>query len=110
MSNRAEPVRIAVLDDYQNVALSMADWSGLDKRAAITALICLAQQRMALLVSSVPLLTMVLGLPRLAIRRSSSRATLRPESEVSAMAARHSCVQSSKTCHARCYPKNPMLS
>jgi phosphoglycerate dehydrogenase-like enzyme len=36
MSNRAEPVRIAVLDDYQNVALSMADWSGLDKRAAIT--------------------------------------------------------------------------
>jgi hypothetical protein len=28
MSNRAEPVRIAVLDDYQNVALSMADWSG----------------------------------------------------------------------------------
>jgi lactate dehydrogenase-like 2-hydroxyacid dehydrogenase len=36
MSNRAEPVRIAVLDDYQNVALSMADWSGLDKLAAIT--------------------------------------------------------------------------
>jgi hypothetical protein len=36
MSNRVEPVRIAVLDDYQNVALSMADWSGLDKRAAIT--------------------------------------------------------------------------
>jgi hypothetical protein len=36
MSNRAEPVRIAVLDDYQNVALSMADWSGLEKRAAIT--------------------------------------------------------------------------
>jgi len=36
MSNRAEPVRIAVLDDYQNVALSMADWSGLDKRAEIT--------------------------------------------------------------------------
>jgi phosphoglycerate dehydrogenase-like enzyme len=36
VSNRAEPVRIAVLDDYQNVALSMADWSGLDKRAAIT--------------------------------------------------------------------------
>jgi hypothetical protein len=36
MSNRAEPIRIAVLDDYQNVALSMADWSGLDKRAAIT--------------------------------------------------------------------------
>jgi len=36
MSNSAEPVRIAVLDDYQNVALSMADWSGLDKRATIT--------------------------------------------------------------------------
>jgi hypothetical protein len=36
MSNRAEPVRIAVLDDHQNVALSMADWSGLDNRAAIT--------------------------------------------------------------------------
>jgi phosphoglycerate dehydrogenase-like enzyme len=36
MSNRAEPVRIAVLDDYQNIALSMADWSGLDKRAVIT--------------------------------------------------------------------------
>ena len=36
MSNRAEPVRVAVLDDYQSVALSMADWSGLDKRAAIT--------------------------------------------------------------------------
>jgi phosphoglycerate dehydrogenase-like enzyme len=38
LSNRAEPVRIAVLDDYQNVALSMAEWSGLDKRAAITVL------------------------------------------------------------------------
>jgi phosphoglycerate dehydrogenase-like enzyme len=36
MSNRTEPVRIAVLDDYQNVALSMADWSELDKRATIT--------------------------------------------------------------------------
>jgi phosphoglycerate dehydrogenase-like enzyme len=36
MSNSAEPVRIAVLDDYQNVALSMADWSGLDKRATVT--------------------------------------------------------------------------
>jgi hypothetical protein len=36
VSNRAEPVRVAVLDDYQSVALSMADWSGLDKRAAIT--------------------------------------------------------------------------
>jgi phosphoglycerate dehydrogenase-like enzyme len=36
MSNRAEPVRIAVLDDYQNVALSMADWSVLDARATVT--------------------------------------------------------------------------
>lgn len=30
------PVRVAVLDDYQNVALSMADWSPLDARAEIT--------------------------------------------------------------------------
>jgi phosphoglycerate dehydrogenase-like enzyme len=30
------PVRVAVLDDYQNVALSMADWSPLDSRAEIT--------------------------------------------------------------------------
>jgi hypothetical protein len=36
MSSRVEPVRIAVLDDYQNVALSITDWSGLDKRATIT--------------------------------------------------------------------------
>jgi phosphoglycerate dehydrogenase-like enzyme len=36
VSNRVEPIRIAVLDDYQGVALSMADWSGLDKRAVIT--------------------------------------------------------------------------
>jgi len=36
MSNRVEPVRIAVLDDYQNIALSMADWSGLDQRATVT--------------------------------------------------------------------------
>jgi phosphoglycerate dehydrogenase-like enzyme len=36
MSNSAEPVRIAVLDDYQNVALSVADWSGLDQRATVT--------------------------------------------------------------------------
>jgi hypothetical protein len=28
--------RIAVLDDYQNVALSMADWSVLDGRATVT--------------------------------------------------------------------------
>jgi phosphoglycerate dehydrogenase-like enzyme len=31
-----ELLKIAVLDDYQNVALSMADWSTLDGRAAIT--------------------------------------------------------------------------
>jgi len=31
-----EPVEIAVLDDYQNVALSMADWSVLDGQAAVT--------------------------------------------------------------------------
>jgi phosphoglycerate dehydrogenase-like enzyme len=29
--------KIAILDDYQNVALSMADWSALDGRATITA-------------------------------------------------------------------------
>jgi phosphoglycerate dehydrogenase-like enzyme len=36
MSPDREPVEIAVLDDYQNVALSMADWSGLDGQAAVT--------------------------------------------------------------------------
>src|SRR6201993_2424073 len=35
-SFRQEPLRIAVLDDYQNVALSMADWSVLEGRAAVT--------------------------------------------------------------------------
>jgi len=30
MSNQQEPFRIVVLDDYQNVALSLADWSVLD--------------------------------------------------------------------------------
>jgi phosphoglycerate dehydrogenase-like enzyme len=29
-------MKIAILDDYQNVALSMADWSGVRERAAIT--------------------------------------------------------------------------
>ena len=28
--------RIAVLDDYQNVALSLADWSSLGERASVT--------------------------------------------------------------------------
>jgi phosphoglycerate dehydrogenase-like enzyme len=32
----ATPVRIAVLDDYQNVALEMADWSSLGAQAEIT--------------------------------------------------------------------------
>jgi phosphoglycerate dehydrogenase-like enzyme len=36
MPNSQEPVKIAVLDDYQNVALSMADWSVLEGRAAVT--------------------------------------------------------------------------
>jgi phosphoglycerate dehydrogenase-like enzyme len=35
MSNQAQ-FRIAVLDDYQNVALTMADWSVLDGRASVT--------------------------------------------------------------------------
>jgi hypothetical protein len=29
------PVSIAILDDYQNIALEMADWSSLDRRATI---------------------------------------------------------------------------
>ncbi|MBI3692033.1 MAG: D-2-hydroxyacid dehydrogenase family protein, partial [Mycolicibacterium aromaticivorans] len=29
-------VHVAVLDDYQNVALTMADWSGVSGRADIT--------------------------------------------------------------------------
>jgi phosphoglycerate dehydrogenase-like enzyme len=36
MSNKQEPYRIVVLDDYQNVALSLADWSVLDARATVT--------------------------------------------------------------------------
>src|SRR6201988_343234 len=36
MSNKKETYRIAVLDDYQNVALSLADWSVLDARATVT--------------------------------------------------------------------------
>jgi phosphoglycerate dehydrogenase-like enzyme len=36
MSNTNEQFRVAVLDDYQNVALSMADWSPLKARASIT--------------------------------------------------------------------------
>ena len=36
MSNPQEPFGIAVLDDYQNAALSLADWSDLDPRATVT--------------------------------------------------------------------------
>jgi len=36
MSSDSEPVEIAVLDDYQGVALEMADWSVLNGRARIT--------------------------------------------------------------------------
>src|SRR6202048_1715567 len=36
MSSKQEPFRIAVLDDYQHVALSLADWSVLDARATVT--------------------------------------------------------------------------
>jgi phosphoglycerate dehydrogenase-like enzyme len=36
MPSKQERVRIAVLDDYQDVALSLADWSVLDARAAVT--------------------------------------------------------------------------
>ena len=35
MSSNEERVRIAVLDDYQNVALSLADWSVLGARATV---------------------------------------------------------------------------
>src|SRR5580692_7692436 len=36
MSNQQEPFRIAILDDYQDAALSLADWSILDARATVT--------------------------------------------------------------------------
>ena len=35
-SSKQEHFRIAVLDDYQNVAISLADWSLLDARATVT--------------------------------------------------------------------------
>jgi phosphoglycerate dehydrogenase-like enzyme len=35
-SSKQEPIRIAVLDDYQDVALSLADWSVLDGRATVS--------------------------------------------------------------------------
>src|SRR5258705_10744510 len=36
MASKQERFRIAVLDDYQGVALSLADWSVLDARATVT--------------------------------------------------------------------------
>jgi phosphoglycerate dehydrogenase-like enzyme len=36
MSSMNDPVNIAILDDYQNAALEMADWSSLGGRATIT--------------------------------------------------------------------------
>ena len=36
MSSKPERFRVAVLDDYQNVALSLADWSALNARATVT--------------------------------------------------------------------------
>ncbi len=36
MSSKQERFRIAVLDDYQHVAFSLADWSVLDARATVT--------------------------------------------------------------------------
>jgi hypothetical protein len=36
MPSHHERFRIAVLDDYQNVALSLADWSVLDDRAMVS--------------------------------------------------------------------------
>jgi lactate dehydrogenase-like 2-hydroxyacid dehydrogenase len=36
MSSKQERYRVAVLYDYQNVALALADWSALDARATVT--------------------------------------------------------------------------
>ena len=36
MSSKHERFGIAILDDYQDVALSLADWSVLDARAAVS--------------------------------------------------------------------------
>src|SRR5580700_9944269 len=36
MSSKQKHFRVAILDDYQNVALSLADWSVLDGRATVT--------------------------------------------------------------------------
>jgi hypothetical protein len=62
------------------------------------AVLRIAQRRMALKINSVPLsLTIILGLPRSAMSPSSSRATRRPNSEVSATSVMLSRVQSSTT-------------
>ena len=37
MKSTDEPLNVAILDDYQNVALGMADWSQLGERAVVTA-------------------------------------------------------------------------
>ncbi|WP_328806087.1 hypothetical protein [Paraburkholderia solitsugae] len=34
--NTHSHVKVAILDDYQNVSLSLADWSPLDGRASIS--------------------------------------------------------------------------
>ena len=36
MSSKQVRFRVAVLDDYQNVALSLADWSVVDGRSTVT--------------------------------------------------------------------------
>lgn len=36
MNTPAQPVKIAILDDYQHAALSMADWSAVQARATVT--------------------------------------------------------------------------
>jgi hypothetical protein len=36
MSSKQERFRVAVLDHYQNIAPSLADWSVLDGRATVT--------------------------------------------------------------------------
>ena len=61
-----------------------------------TTLLSCAQANMAFEVNSVPLSeTIMPGLPRRSINAVSSRATRRPEIEVSGIAARHSRVTSS---------------
>ena len=72
-----------------------------------TTLLSCAQANMALEVNSVPLSeTIMQGLPRRLINAVSSRATRRPEIEVSGIAARHSRVTSSTMFRMRnCRPQ-----